>query len=266
MDEKRVLELLDCVQAHGREPGIIQTKIDQCSQAIEWAKRAQRWDWIIEFASVLLKQFTYSRAPVHSMQEQEAQHVSEHAKSFWEQTRFFAAQGLLAARQAADQMAESGFLGELARIAGYLNDYEVAVDCLRQKAYLVESDIEKLGVARNLGLLGNQANGQKNFLAARACYQASLEIQQVVGNKAAMADALDLMAVNETERFESGAMVGEQFDENFPSIIGSLWELSNALRQESRSVQVEGEEATSDADSLTCSRLRDILAKLNSLT
>lgn len=264
MDDKRVLKLLDYVRAHGREPAIIQTKIDQCVQAIEWAKQAHRWDWIIEFANVLLNQFifTYSRSPVHGMQEQDV----EHAKSFWEQVRFFATQGLLAARQAGDQKAESGFVGELARVAGYLNDYEMAVDCLRQKASLVESYIEKLGVARNLALLGNRANGQKNFLAARACYQASLEIQQMVGNKAAMANTLDLMAVNETERFESGATGGEQFDEHLPFIIKSLWELSDALRQESKLVQAEGEEATSDADTLTYNRLQDTLTKLNSLT
>jgi tetratricopeptide (TPR) repeat protein len=190
MNEKMILELLAYIQSHKVEFSVIQTKLELCRQAIEWAKQVQRWDLVIEFTEILTYHFIYSI-------DEDSPEIDN---SFWEQGRSFAKEGLLATQQVKNQDKELGFLMDLAQLSGYLQDFKMAINYLEQASNLVTPN-RKGYIAREFYLLGNRAgNLAKDFLTARICYQASLDIFQELDNNPAMADVLAFMGVNEEKQ------------------------------------------------------------------
>ncbi len=243
-----ILELLNYIRSQ-RNDYAVQAKLQECTRAIEWAKQAQRWDLVVEFADALAAQFG------------EGPELESGLKSFWPQVRSFVVDGLLAAELRENQDEIIGFLGDLARLSGYLGDFETAIDSLKRQASLVQPD-SKWHVARELHMLANRANKLGNFAAARVCYQADLGILQEVDSKHAMAEELQFMAANETMRIERGTEAGEQFSDELRSAIERLWELSGALRQEAQSTA--DEPASLNISDSTYKRLQDTLTRLNS--
>ncbi len=258
MDEETVMGLLGYIESHYADAEAIQSKWGQYARAVEWAKLLKRWDLIIKLLDTLSYHLTHSHIPDQGVETSLSR--SETMKSFWQQGRALVMEGLLAARQAGDQVSEAKFLGELARLESYLGGFETAVDCLKRKELLVKSALEKWNVSRELLLLGNRANARENFLAARMCYQASLCMLQARNNKRGMADVLDFLAANETARLEKGTETEEQFSDDLPTVVNSLWKLGDTLRRAADPNQAEEVEEVSSIYEL----LQQTLEKLNS--
>jgi hypothetical protein len=271
VDENTFVALLDFIRSDHIAYRDIQAKLNDCVRALEWAKHTKRQNLIAELAGVLSSYFAYACPDDLNLARDDSDQIIEAMHQFWEQGRVFAREGLAAAREMGDEDKELAFLIDLSRLSGYVDDYEMALDCMKNELRLVSHD-RKWGIASAVFYLGHQANDQKEYTVARSCYQMSLTIWEKLGNKHAMADVLDFLTANEITRIERGTETGEQFSNDLLPIIDSLWELSDKLRHEA---ELEQEQPTTEGvlatihdrlvDDATCKELRTTLAKLNSL-
>lgn len=269
MNEKAALELLNYVRSYSDGSDSIQVSLNQCGRAIAWAKQAQNWSLVMELAYALSDHFASL-----AITEDENTETSDITRNLWEQGRTFAVEGLLVAKQLENQEQELKFLVKLSELSGYLNDFDAALDYLKQELRLVRPDM-KWRSGRAVFLLGRQANSLENFLAARSCYQTSLDIYQKLDKKDAMAEVLAFMAANELTRLEKRAKKREELDKELLAIIDLLWKLRDTLLQEHNQIRVGDKDKlhSSSVDKSaeppitpTYKRLQNALVKLNSLT
>ena len=162
-------------------------------------------------------------------------------------------------------------------MSDYLGDFETALDYLEKEVRLVGADPDmKQRYVYAIHLCGIDAGRRENFSAARAYSLVALDILQGMDNKYGMADEVDAMILNETMRIEkSGAEIEKQLEEDLLVVLKSLARLSDRLRQEAeleQAASTDGEPSSTaekmdkEAVDSTYQRLRDALAKLDSLT
>jgi hypothetical protein len=200
MDEKTVSELISELQTVPLEFEFVYAKLLQCRQAIEWAKQLQRWDLVIEIASVC----SYNTKDLNSFSgrnEPQGKILTEEEKrNFCQQLRVLAVEGLTAARQKGNQNREYGFLIALVRLSDYLDDFDRSLNYLRELRSIPGKS--NLVVGEKALQIGHKANSVRDYVAARNLYQFCLDIVvNEVGNKGGEANILDFMAANE---FDAG--------------------------------------------------------------
>ncbi len=196
MNETLIFELIDYVLTT-TDAAAIQARIEEYLHAINWAEQEQKWDLVTKLTDTLSSHFIYSRAVDLKIEAQDPERVTTTMKKFWEQGRNCTRRGLFAARQT--QQDEVPFLAHLSRLSGYLGEFAVALDYLKQELILVHPDI-KWRTFEAIRLLGTDAMTQEDFLVASECWQICLDWFEETDNKQGMAVVLAFMAVNEEKQ------------------------------------------------------------------
>jgi hypothetical protein len=272
MDEKTFMELLNYIDSNYTNHVALHARSEQYAQAVEWARQSQRWDLILSLGHDLYSHYVHSKHEFLNIGESEP--PSENARDFWEQGRWLAMQGVLAAREVNNPMEELWFLGMLSRLSMYLGDFQVALGDARQQLRLAE-DMEmsreervtmKADIVHRIHVLGNEANRNKDFLAARACYQTVLDAYQEHNDKYLMAEELLWIMANEQDRIERDTESGKHISDDLVAIIESLRELTSELRHGARLEAARSKENAEPLGDPIYTRLQDTLTRLNSLT
>lgn len=191
MNEDEISELIRELQPGSEDFWFIQAKLPEGWQAIEWAKKLQRWDLVIEIA----KACNYNELLVLAWHaERQGKKLSkEESLNFCQQVRDCTLEGLIAARQIQNQQVEPGFLDSLAQHSSDLGEFDKTLNYLKQRLPFIPQD-GKVHIGREALHFGHKANDAKDYLAARALYQFCLDIiiEENPDNKLGIASILDL--------------------------------------------------------------------------
>lgn len=194
MNEEELSELIEKIEQSSENFWLVQSKLPQCHQAVEWAKQTERWDLVIKAAQAC--KYEHLTRSIWAAKLQNKKISDEEKLNFCRQMQNLALVGLMAARHIKDKQAEQVFLSTLSQLSVELGNFDKTLDYLKQRLSFVPIERRWDIIGREAFHFGNAASKKGDYSTARALFQLSLDLMES-SNKYGTANILDFMAANE---------------------------------------------------------------------